>query len=375
MRTVSNKKLLVNSKKKKIDPLYQRSVILFHSAIKTEKTRKLYVYHIQKFKKHFIIKNEDALISIGEKKIQVMLEDYLLYLRSQNIGNSYCSTVLNALKKFFAMNDITLNWDKLKMMKPEKTVRKDRAYTTEELRILLSHVSNKPLWKAFLHFMASSGVRSGFAEELKMKHLKDMPNGCKAVIVYADHIKEYTTFIHAEAVQALEEYFEFRRKNGEIITPDSWVFCRKDHTKFLPANTITHYLSFYLRNLPLRRTMKNKRYDVACTHGIRKRWDTVVKSNSNVNLSIAEKLFGHSSSIPLDNRYFKPTLEVIFDEYKKVIPDLMISEEWKLKDQIKEKDLEIDELKKKDLEIDRLNKQMLSIQNTMLELEKRLTKS
>ena len=121
--------------------------------------------------------------------------------------------------------------------------------------------------------------------------------------------------------------------------------------------------------------MKNKRYDVACTHGIRKRWDTIVKSNSNVNLSIAEKLFGHSTSIPLDNRYFKPTLEVIFDEYKKVIPDLMISEEWKLKNQLKEKDIEIDELKKKDLEIDRLNNQMLSIQNNMLELEKRLTKS
>ena len=50
-----------NSKKKKIDPLYQRSIILFHSAIKSEKTRKLYVYHIQKFKEHFIIKNYQIL--------------------------------------------------------------------------------------------------------------------------------------------------------------------------------------------------------------------------------------------------------------------------------------------------------------------------
>jgi len=374
MRTVSNKKLLVNSKKTHADPLNQRSIILFHSAITSEKTRKMYDYHLKKFKEHFIIKNEDALISIEVKKIQVMIEDYLLYLRSKNIGHGYCSTTLNALKKFFAMNDITLNWDKLKMMKPEKTVRKDRAYTTEELRILLSHVSNKPLWKAFVHFMASSGVRSGFTEELKIKHLKDMPEGCKAVTVYADHIKEYTTFIHAEAVQALEEYFEFRKKKGEIITPDSWVFCRKDHTKFLPANTITHYLSLYLKNLPLRRTMTNKRYEVACTHGIRKRWDTIVKSNSSVNLSIAEKLFGHSSTIPLDHRYFKPTIEVIFDEYKKVISDLMISEEWKLKDQLKEKDEEINELKKKDLEIQRLKETILNVKYSMVELEKKLIK-
>ena len=91
-------------------------------------------------------------------------------------------------------------------------------------------------------------------------------------------------------------------------------------------------------------------------------------------MSIAEKLFGHSSTIPLDHRYFKPTLEVIFDEYKKVIPDLMISEEWKLKDQLKEKDEEISELKKKELEIQRLNQIVLNVQNSMVELEKKLIK-
>ena len=373
MRSVSNKKLLVNSKKTNANPLNQRSIILFHSAITSEKTRKIYDYHLKKFTDHFIIKNEDALISIEDKKIQVMIEDYLIYLRSKNIGHDFCCTTLNSLRKFFAMNDIILNWDKLKMMKPEKLKpRGDRAYTTEELRILLSHVSHKPLWKAFLHFMASSGCRVGFCEELKMKHLKDMPDNCKAVTVYADHIKEYTTFIHAEAVQALEEYFEFRKAKGEILTPDSWVFCGKNHTKFLPVNTIIHNFSKYLQNLPIKRTMLNKRYEVSCTHGIRKRWDTIVKSNSSVNLSIAEKLFGHSSTIPLDHRYFKPTLEVIFDEYKKIIPDLMISEEWKLKDQLKEKDEEISELKEKELEIERLKETILNVKFSMVELEKKL---
>jgi hypothetical protein len=37
----------------------------------------------------------------------------------------------------------------------------------------------------------------------------------------------------------------------------------------------------------------------------------------------------------------------LFEEYKKVIPELMISEEWKLKNQIKQKDNEIGELKKR----------------------------
>ena len=34
-------------------------------------------------------------------------------------------------------------------------------------------------------------------------------------------------------------------------------------------------------------------------------------------MSISEKLLGHSTTIQLDNHYFKPALEVIFDEYQK----------------------------------------------------------
>ena len=148
MRSVSNKKLLVNSKETHNNPLNQRSVILFHSAITSEKTREMYDYHLKRFREHFIIKNEDSLISMGEKKIQRMIEDYLLYMRDQEYSYSECNNQLNALRKFFSMNDIICNWDKLRMMLPEKIKsRGDKPYSTEELRILLSHVSNKPKWK------------------------------------------------------------------------------------------------------------------------------------------------------------------------------------------------------------------------------------
>ena len=378
MRSVSKEKLFNKRQGKTRKPLNQRSIILFHSAIKSEKTRKLYDYHLTKFKKHFIIKNEDSLISIGEKKIQRMIEDYLLYMRDQEYSYSECNNQLNALRKFFSMNDIICNWDKLRMMLPEKIKsRGDKPYSTEELRILLRKVSNKPLWTAVIHFMSASGCRAGFVEELKIKHLTDMENNCKAVKVYADHVTEYTTFIHAEAVQALQDYFEHRKAKGEKLTDESWVFCGlKDHTKFLDANTVTRYLCNYLKDLPIERGERiNHKYQISSTHGIRKRWNTIVKSNPEVNPNHAEKMFAHSTSIPLDSRYHKPTVDILFDEYKKVIPELMISEEWKLKNQIKEKDNEIDELKKKEIEIQRLNKDMLSIQNTMIELEKRLSKS
>ena len=164
---------------------------------------------------------------------------------------------------------------------------------------------------------------------------------------------------------------------GEKLTDESWVFCGlKDHTKILEANTVTRYLCQYLRTLPIERgELVHNKYEISSTHGIRKRWNTIVKSNPDVNPNHAEKMFAHSTSIPLDSRYHKPAIEILFEEYQKVIPELMISEEWKLKNQIKQKDNEIDELKKKEIEIQRLNKDMQSIQNTMIELEKRLTKS
>jgi len=378
VRSISKEKLFVKRHGKTRKLLNQRSVILFHSAIKSEKTKKLYDYHLAKFRKYFIIKNEDSLISIGEKKIQRMIEDYLLYMRDREYSYSECNNVINSLRKFFAMNDLICNWDKLRMMLPEKIKsRGDKPYTTEELRILLRKVSNKPLWTAVIHFMASSGCRAGFVEELKIKHLTDMGQGCKAVKIYADHVTEYTTFIHAEAVKSLEDYFADRRIKGEKLTDESWVFCGlKDHTKFLEANTVTRYLCQYLRTLPIERgELINNKYEISSTHGIRKRWNTIVKSNSSVNPNHAEKMFAHSTSIPLDSRYHKPTIEILFEEYQKVIPELMISEEWKLKNQIKQKDNEIDELKKKDIVIEGLSKDMLSIHNTVLELEKRLTKS
>jgi len=59
----------------------QRSIILFYSAIKSEQTKKTYTFVLNKFREHFIIKDYNSLISIESKKIQEMVEDYVLYLR------------------------------------------------------------------------------------------------------------------------------------------------------------------------------------------------------------------------------------------------------------------------------------------------------
>jgi hypothetical protein len=77
---------------------------------------------------------------------------------------------------------------------------------------------------------------------------------------------------------------------------------------------------------------------------------------------------GHSTTIPLDNVYFKPAIEQLFDEYQKVIPELMIEDKFRLLKQIEKKDEKINELNQKDNEIDMLKHTILEIQNNLLEM-------
>ena len=352
----------------------QKSIIMFHSAIKSDKTKKLYMQTLVKFREYFIIKDYDSLVSIGSKKLQEMVEDYVLYLRSEDLGYGSIHNAICSLKLFCSMNDIVCNWTKINKMKPEKKkLRGDKPYTTEDLRIILKYVSKSPLWISLIHFISSSGVRDGFSEELRIKDLGDMPNGCKSVKVYADSKDEYYTFIHQESVIALEEYFEYRRKKGEKLSPDSWVFTSAlNPEKPMDTNLISSWFTKIVNRTSVNRgECINHRYDIQVVYGMRKRFDTILKSNSKININIAEKIMSHSVTIPLDNHYFKPTLEVMFEEYQKAIPDLMIDETSKLKLELEKKNQVLSSLESKDRRIEQLEDVVSSLGITLNELKSR----
>ena len=369
-RSVFSAKPLVKSNSIPVKLLNQRSLIIFHSAIKSEQTKKNYDKLLSRFQKHYIIKDFDSLISIDPKKLQTMIEDYVMYLRSENKSYALINGSICSLKLFFSMNDMTMNWIKLKKLLPEKKkVTGDKPYTTEQINEILKHTSNLK-FKAIIHFMASSGVRVGSFVEMKVSDLEDYKNGCKSVKVYSGSKDEYYTFIHAEAVQALEEYFEYRRKKGEKITGDSWVFISTNPDKPMCTQTATSSLSRFV-TMALDRKRTGLRFDNMTCHGFRKRFATVLKSNREINLSISEKLLGHSISIQLDNNYFKPTLEVMFEEYQKAIPELAIHEATKLKLELKKKDEKLTSLESKDKRSEQLEDVISRLETNFNELKSR----
>ena len=376
VRSVSSKRPLVNSPRSKQNSMKQRSLVLFYSSIKSEKTKRQYDYHLKQFKEYFIIKNFDDLAQMKDKKIQIMIEDYLLHSRDNGKQFGTMNSCLNALRLFFSMNDVVLNWVKLKKMLPERNKATGQiAYTTEQVQILLKYSKNQK-FRALIHFLSASGVRIGSFAEMKIKHIVQTPfesDGTRSVLVYADTIHEYHTFIHQEAVEALDEYLDSRVRKGEIITPDSWVFpSYSDSSKSSTAETLTTTMARYVKNSLGREKSVNGRYEIMTCHGLRKRFDTICKNNNSVNISNAEKLMGHSVTVPLDNHYHKPKLETLFEEYKKHIPQLMIDEKFRLQEELKKKDEKISELNQKDNEIDMLKQTILEIKNNMLELQNKI---
>lgn len=347
----------------------QRSLLLFENSLKTEPTRKMYLYFLDKFKDFYNLKDYDSIIVLGESRLQIMVEDYVMMLKKRISPNSM-RTYMAGIQAFLETNDIELRWKKIHRLFPAKVKKTGgKMWTTQDIQVMLSNVRDLRQ-KALIHFLAASGVRRGAIPDLKLRHLSEMPNGCKSVLVYEDSIEEYTTFIHAEAVSWLEKYIEHRRTDGEYIDENSPLF-RKTYQlgiqKVIPLNEDLVMKSVWhaIKSSGLRTGQQKKsgRYETQTDHGFRKRFNTILKMTDMIKPLLAEKMMGHSiKSIPLDETYLTPTVENLFIEYKKAIPELTI-------DSSARKQAELDNLKQEKSELQEANEKLKLVQKTNEEME------
>ena len=346
----------------------QRSFLLFESGIRSEQTKSTYTIYLEHFRDFAKAKDYDTLVNLDEQTRKTLIEDFFLSLIRKHRYTTL-DTILSSITKFYAMNDIIVNTKKIRTFFPskEKTLG-DKAYTNEDVKLMLDQTKILK-HKALIHVLASSGMRAGAVHELKLMHLNNMPHNCKSVLVYADSIEEYTTFISPEASEALEYYFEQRRKKGEKLTPDSWLFVTDSNKQFDYAWVSALMCRFAQKLLSRKHTVNGVNYDKKGAHAMRKRFNTILKLRPGCNLSLSERLLGHSQTIQLDNAYFKPTDEQLFDEYLKVLPDLMIDEKYRLRGELEQATNKIDELQSSKEEILLLKSQLSQIQEHIKNLK------
>jgi len=301
---------------------------MFLESLNSEESQKSYVFLVEKFIKYYKLKDFDSVIKIDKIELQKMVETYVIHLKKKINPNSM-KTYLNPIKTFLEINDIDLNWRKIKRLYPAKIKTSgSSAYSTEDIKKILD-VTIQIRNKAIIHFISSSGVRVGAIPEIKLRHVRDMPLDCKSILIYEDSIEEYHTFLTPEASKSLDDYLQERVKNNEILNQESplfreWYQLGSSEVKSITKKAIQGLLGRSLKNSNVRGQKKNGRYSEQLAHGFRKRFDTILKLNKDVNDNIIEKMLGHKKG--LDGVYFQPTIEQMFNEFKNGIIDLTIDD-------------------------------------------------
>jgi integrase len=316
----------------------------------SQSTKKSYAIHLSLFCRYHGT-NPDALIQLKPEQLTPMIVNYVLHLKKvakQTAGKAKCGeicvnsvkTYLSGIQSFFMSNDIVLNWKKIIKYCPEPVTNNLRSYTKEEIIKLLSLAD--PRDRCLILLMASTGMRVGAIKTLRKKHLKKLDeNNIGILTVYADSKRDcYNTPVTPECMAVIDEYLEFRRKQGERITDESFLIRNKfailsretNRPKPLLESVINKQMKFLLRKagLPFDELQPD--------HSLRKFFNTALM-NSDVNYSFKELLMGRHKR-NLDSVYYDAnndkSREKIVLEYIKAVDALTINEEYRLKKKISE---------------------------------------
>jgi hypothetical protein len=140
----------------------------------------------------------------------------------------------------------------------------------------------------------SSGIRIGAWQYLKWKHVKPIRRNdtivAAKIIVYAGENEQYFSFITPEAFQALQEWMDYRKKCGEVITGESWLMrtswdasgptfstSAASPTKMTTA-ALKSFVKRVLKAQGLRTTLVARRHEFKTSHGFRKFFQTNCES-------------------------------------------------------------------------------------------------
>jgi integrase len=317
-------------------------------SLKSKSTLTAYTTHLSVFCK-FHNTNPDQLIRLNVTQLKTMILNYIIHLKKVakrsagkptrgELSVNSIKLYLIGVKSFLEFNEIALPWKKIAKFYPDDVTNSYRSYTKEEIKKLL--LIADPRDRCIILLMASSGIRVGAIQTLKVKSIKRLDGEIGIVTVYPESKGSvYATLVTPEFLSSLDEYLKYRKSQGEKITEESWLirdkfatFSSKTNRAIPPSvQAINKQMRFLIRKagLPFE--------DLQPDHGLRKFFNTALM-NSDVAYTFKELLMGHS--VKLDNVYYdkdsEKSQQKILLEYMKAIDALTIHDEYRLKKKIVE---------------------------------------
>jgi integrase len=254
-----------------------------------------------------------------------------------------------AVAKFYLINDFSFNIARVKRFMPEEArIKKDRAYSTNEIFVLLQLANERT--RAIILLLCSTGMRLGGLAGLQSADLEDKDDIYK-ITVYRNTNSEYFTYCTPEARRALDIYLEVRKRHGEQFDPKRGgganpvireQYNYEDQFSVRqPKPTSVDALEKILSNLLIRSGLRQRiprtettftnRNEISLSRGFRKFFNTQLVS-AGVNPLIKEMLMGHR--VGLEENYYRPQESAVQAEWEKALDALTINPENRLKRRI-----------------------------------------
>ena len=129
------------------------SIQLFFDSIKSPQTKLKFSVYLKKY-------GHENLKLTSARDIEQQVIQFIINMKNQGKNYYAISNYVNAIISFYRINDVILNTKKIIRFMPERRrVKKDRAYTQEEISKLLEIADER--MRTVILLLASSGIRIG----------------------------------------------------------------------------------------------------------------------------------------------------------------------------------------------------------------------
>jgi integrase len=306
---------------------------LFLDSLKSPETRKEYSRQLKRFKNW----SKDQKGQLQEQIIEYIVQPY------EGLSYGCRNTALSAIRHYYSMNDVILNWFKIRKFMGEAKQDNDlRGYSHEEIKVLVDYADIK--YRAIILLLASTGMRRAAVTSIRMKDMEYLDDyKLYKIRIYPKTSAQQICFTTPEAAKAIDLYIKNRRERQLIrITPDTKLHDVQPKALTLRINGL-RYGSGLERYEPEAENAitGQKRREIPAVHGLRK-FAATQMGLSDMKVEPREILLGHS--IGVRQHYQRYSDEALLHEYLKAVDLLTINEENKLR-----KKVEILEEKERDL--------------------------
>lgn len=334
----------------------------FSQSLRSAATKKDYLASLSYYMSYLKIDDYEQLTA-EPALIQSHIIDYLIFLREERkLAPNSIKSYLAGVKRFYDMNDITINWKRVWMYQGESyKVVDDTAYTADQIKLLVDNADMRD--KAIILLLASTGMRGGALPKLRLKDLTPIDNLYK-IRVYKHTHEQYYTFCTPEARKSIDDYLDYRRRTGERLGNDTPLFRRRfnpdnDATLVRPigfsgiASIISHLLNMtgVRPTIPLEAGKHPAHTNLPMIHSFRKFCITSM-IRAGVEYGAREQLVGHRQG--LDSHYDRRNESEILAEYSKAINLLTIDPANRLQHEVKKLKEENSQIQKALVKIDNL---------------------